>query len=99
MISHVGKIATGGDVIQLLYLGVSTQVIASLDSPGHKRTKLSFRSLGAVEASRVNLSERRLGRARHGGLFGSDLRSCKCAPEIVSTKKVRRNNCRRMCSV
>jgi hypothetical protein len=41
-----------------------------------------------VEASRVNLSERRLGRvARHGGLLVSDLCDCKCAFEIVSTKK------------
>jgi hypothetical protein len=93
-----GKIGSQQNLRYTYALGENTQVIASLDSHGRQRVKLS--GLGALEAPCVNLSKRRLGRvARHGGLLGSDLCDCKCAPEIVSAKTKRRNNCRRMCSV
>ena len=94
----VSKIGSQQNLRYTYALGENTQVIAPLDSHGRQRVKLS--GLGALEAPCVNLSKRRLGRvARHGGLLGSDLCDCKCAPEIVSAKTKRRNNCRRMCSV
>jgi hypothetical protein len=82
----VSKIGSQQNLRYTYALGENTQVIASLDS--HRRQRVKLSGLGALEAPCVNLSKRRLGRvARHGGLLGSDLCDCKCAPEIVSTKK------------